>query len=46
LPLPALTVTVTASACAVVMLEEDGVTVSVGVMSSAVSGVVAETLDR
>jgi hypothetical protein len=35
LPLPPVTVTVTVNACAVVMLEEDGVTETVGVAFAA-----------
>jgi hypothetical protein len=45
LPLSPLTVTLTVNACAVVMLEEESITVTVGVTISPVSPVVPETLD-
>lgn len=40
-PLPPLTETVTVNACAVVMLDEEGVTVTTGVMAATVSMTVA-----
>ena len=45
LPLPPLTATVTDSGCAVVMLDEDGVTVKVGVPCCAVRVAVPDVLE-
>jgi hypothetical protein len=44
LPLPPLTPTVTVRGCAVVMLDDDGVTVTVGVILAAESEIVLDTL--